>query len=315
MYFEEPFWLSFLVLLPIIYYIYHLSLEKNRLSAIKFSDIRLIKTTVSKHKNWFRNNILLLLKFLAFTSVIFALADPQVALLHREEGVNIVLAIDISGSMVATDYTPNRIEAAKRNAELFVQNLNLNDRVGIIVFSDGATAQSFFTTSKDRTLASLKNIKVSQGMTAIGDGLALSVDMVTSNPSKKKFVILLSDGVNNAGVISINEAIEFANSQDIQVFTIGMGSNGQVVLGYDFFGRPMYAEFDEVALQLIAQETNGEYFKSIDDNTLEDIYSSLSEKIERTNDETSTRMWFMFMSFIFILSEFYLRTVKYRVLS
>ena len=161
----------------------------------------------------------------------------------------------------------------------------------------------------------LDAILVRQGRTAIGDGLSLAVDMVTSVPSRKKVVILLSDGVNNAGVISPDEAVGFAKEQDIQVYTVGMGSDEQVILGYDWYGRPQYAEFDEATLKKIAAETGGDYFRSVDGKTLREIYKTLSEKIDRKKEPTSTAVWFMMLAFVLVGLDLYLRQVKYRVIS
>ena len=313
--FANPEYLVLFALLPILYYIYQLGQSKNNMSAIKFSSLSLIRRSVKSSVSSKRNRIIFIVQMMMFISLIFALSDPQIELMHKGEGVNVVLALDVSGSMSATDYAPTRMEATKASAKVFVKSLEVNDRAGIVIFSDGATTQSFMTPSRDRTLANLDAVAVSQGRTAIGDGLALAVDMVTSVPSKKKVVILLSDGVNNAGVISPDEAIVFAKEQDIQVYTVGMGSDGQVILGYDWFGRPQYAEFDEATLKRIAEMTGGDYFKSVDVKTLDDIYKTLSEKIDRKKEPTSTFLWFIMLSFLFAVYDLYLKQVKYRIVS
>ncbi len=315
MYFAEPQWLVLFALVPMIYYLYHFSAHKRKAAAIKFSNVALLRTAMKGSGGRQRARVLFYLNMVIVVCVIFALADPHIVLAHKGEGVNVVLALDVSGSMSAPDYKPNRMEAAKRSAKIFVDSLLPTDRAGIVIFSEGATTQSFMTKSRDRTLANLLSIRVQQGKTAIGDGLALAIDMVTSVESRKKVVILLSDGVNNAGVVSPAEAVGFARAHDIKVYTVGMGSNEKVVLGRDWFGRPVYAEFDEATLQMIARETGGEYFKSVDDNTLDDIYDALSEKIERKEQETSTRLWFVMLAFVLFVVEFYLRYIKYRVLS
>lgn len=315
MHFEQPQWLILFAIVPMIYYLYHFSRGKKKASAIKFSNIALLKTAMKGKSTRYRSRVLFYLNMLIVVSVIFALSDPYIVLPHKGEGVNVALSLDVSGSMNAPDYKPNRMEAAKRSAKIFIESLEPTDRAGVVIFSDGATTQSFMTKSRDRTLSNLASIKVQQGKTAIGDGLALAIDMVTSVESRKKVVILLSDGVNNAGIVSPQEAVLFAKAQDIKVYTVGMGSNSKVELGRDWFGRPVYAEFDEATLKMIARETGGEYFKSVDDNTLDTIYESLSEKIERKNQETSTRVWFVMLAFMFVVVEFYLRYVKYRILS
>ncbi|MBW6461541.1 MAG: VWA domain-containing protein [DPANN group archaeon] len=313
--FANPSYLVLFALLPLIYYIYMSGQRKKNMSAIKFSNLSLIRRSVKPSVSVKRNRIIFVVEFMILIALIFALADPQIELMHKGEGVNVVLALDVSGSMSAMDYQPTRMEASKVSARTFIESLEPNDRAGIVIFSEGATTQSFLTPSRERTLTNLEAVSVSQGRTAIGDGLALAVDMVTSVPSKKKVVIFLSDGVNNAGVITPLEAIGFAKEQDIQVYTVGMGSNDAVILGYDWFGRPQYAEFDEATLKKIAEDTGGDYFKSVDTETLNDIYTTLSEKIERKEEPTSTMIWFIILSFALMLCDFYIRQVKYRVVS
>ena len=313
--FLNPQYLVLFALLPLVYYLYVSGQRKKHMSAIKFSSLSLIRRSVKPSVSVKRNRIIFIVEFMILISMIFALSDPQIELMHKGEGVNVVLALDVSGSMSATDYLPNRMEAAKVSARTFIESLEANDRAGIVIFSEGATTQSFLTPSRERTLTNLDAVSISQGRTAIGDGLALAVDMVTSVPSKKKVVIFLSDGVNNAGVITPAEAIGFAKEQDIQVYTVGMGSNEPVILGYDWFGRPQYAEFDETTLKQIADATGGDYFKSVDTETLNDIYKTLSEKIERKQEPTSTMVWFIILSFALVLCDFYFRQVKYRVVS
>lgn len=315
MHFEQPQWLILFALVVMIYYLYHFSRERKKASAIKFSNLALLKTAMGGRDASYRSRVIFYLNMFVIISVIFALSDPFIVLPHKGEGVNVVLALDVSGSMKAPDYKPNRMEAAKRSAKIFVDSLLPTDRAGIVIFSEGATTQSFLTKSRERTVSNLASIRVQEGKTAIGDGLALAIDMVTSVESRKKVVILLSDGVNNAGIVSPAEGVSFAKAHDIKVYTVGMGSNEKVVLGRDWFGRPVYAEFDEATLQMIARETGGEYFKSVDDGTLDEIYDALSEKIERKRQETSTRVWFVMLAFMLVVVEFYMRYVKYRVLS
>jgi len=138
--------------------------------------------------------------------------------------------------------------------------------------------------------------------------------MATSIPNKKRIVILLSDGENNAGVISPAESIEFAKTNEIQVYTIGIGSEEPVVLGYDFFGRPQYANLDEETLQRIAQQTEGQYFKAVDENTLQEIYKNIPETIKREEEFTSVKDYFIALGGILILIGFYLRYFGKRIL-
>jgi Ca-activated chloride channel family protein len=226
---------------------------------------------------------------------------------EKQEGVNVVLVLDVSGSMQATDYKPTRLEAAKKSAEILLDSLKPNDDAGIVTFESGATTAAYLSPYKDRVIEKLRSIKPKNGQTAIGDGLSLGIDMATSIPNKKKVVILLSDGVNNAGVISPADAVTFAKANNIQVYTIGLGSNGKTVLGYDWFGNPQYAELDESTLKGIAQQTGGKYFKSVDDKTLDGIYKNISQDIKREKEETNVKDWFFLAAVLVFLVYLYLR--------
>ena len=310
--FSEPARLLLLLAIPVIYYAYMIHQREKRAAALKFSNLSIIKEASDK-KTSMRRDLPFYILLIAIVFLMLGLADPHIPLKQAKEGVNVVLVIDDSGSMQATDYTPTRLEAAKRSAAILVRNLDPKDNVGIVVFESGATTAAYLTPYKDKALEKLKAIEPREGKTAIGDGLALAIDMATSIPNKKKVVILLSDGVNNAGVVSPAEAVQFAKTENIQVNTIGMGSNEPVVLGYDFFGRPQYAELDEATLRSIATETGGRYYKSVDDETLDEIYSGISQKIERVREETSIKDWFFGAALVVLLVYLYVIYGRYRI--
>jgi len=311
--FIEPQWLIGLLVIPLVVLLYIWAMRRGKKVAIKFSNLDLIKRAGGK-KATSRERALLLLTILAIISLILALADPHIPLERTKEGVNVVLAIDVSGSMQAQDYKPNRLEAAKGSAEILIDSLDLRDNVGIVIFSDGATTSSYLTPFKEKAIEKLKAIGPPNGQTAIGDGLSLAIDMATSIPNKKRIVILLSDGENNAGIISPSEATEFAKTNEIQVYTVGIGSESPVVLGYDFFGRPQYAHLDEETLKRIAHETNGQYFKAVNEKTLEKIYKNIPEKIKREKELVSIKDYFIALGGIVILIGFYLRYFGRRIL-
>ncbi len=310
--FQNPQILWILLLVPLIYYLYSLANQKKKKEAIKFSHLAIIKKAMG-HKIP-RTQILFYLSLLAIISILIGLADPHIPLKQTKEGVNVVLVIDDSGSMKANDYAPTRLEAAKRSAGILIESLQPNDHIGIVIFESGAATASYLTPFKTRALSKLKAIKQKEGKTAIGDGLALAIDMAISIPNKKKVVILLSDGVNNAGVISPQEAIQFAKANKIQVYAIGMGSEQKVILGYDWFGNPQYAELDEGTLMAIAKETGGKYSKSVNAETLDNIYKNISEEIEREKEPTSIKNWFFITSIILLLIELYLRYGRNRII-
>ena len=312
--FDDPLVLLGLIAIPILFILYKRIVAKKRQEAMKFSHIGFIKSALGDKKKTKRSEILLYLSFAVIACILIGLANPHIPLEQTKEGVNVVLVLDISGSMLASDYQPTRIEAAKNAAETLIESLKDKDHAGIVVFESGATTAAYLSPYKETVLEKLRSINAKEGKTAIGDGLALGIDMASSIPNKKKVVILLSDGVNNAGVISPDEAIQFAITNNIQVNTIGMGSDGKVKLGEDWWGNPIYAELDEETLMKIAQQTGGSYFKSVDTSTLEQIYENISEKIEREQEETNIKDWFFFAALVLILAQFYLRYGKGRII-
>lgn len=310
--FTNPKALVLLLILPVFIYLYKEYINKKKKAALRFSSLVNIKKA-NINKKRFRMHLPFILMIIAATLIMLGLADPHIPLKKAKEGVNVVLAIDDSGSMAAKDYAPTRLEAAKDASEVLIKSLKPKDMVGIVVFESGATTSAYLTPFKDKAIEKLRAIQQRQGRTAIGDGLSLAIDMATSIPNKKKVVILLSDGVNNAGVISPEEAIAFAKSNKIQVYTVGMGSKGKTVIGYDWFGRPQYAELDEATLRMIAEQTGGEYFKSVDKDTLDKIYKNIGKKIDREWEKTSIKDWFFIASLIVLLADLYFIYVKYRV--
>jgi len=305
--FSSPWVLLLLIFIPILYYLYRKVIQKKKKEAIKFSNIGFIKSALGDKKKSRRDELMFSLSLLVLTFMIIGFANPHIPLKQTKEGVNVVLVLDVSGSMQANDYKPTRLEAAKRSAEILLRSLKEKDCAGIVIFESGATTAAYLSPYKEKVIEKLRDIQPKQGKSAIGDGLALGIDMATSIPNKKKVVILLSDGVNNAGVITPKEAIEFAKANNIQVYTIGMGSEERVVLGYDWFGNPQYAELDEVTLRAIAEETGGKYFKSVDDKTLDEIYKNISQDIKREEEETNIKDWFFLASLITFLIYLYLR--------
>jgi len=312
--FDDPLILIFLSIIPIIYLIYRHITTKRKKAAMTFSHIGFIKSALGDKKKAKRGEILFSLSLLALSMMIIGLANPHIPLEQTKEGVNVILVIDISGSMQATDYQPSRIEAAKASAEILLESLKSKDYAGIVTFAEGATTAAYLSPYKDNVIEKLRSITAKDGSTAIGDGLALGIDMASSIPNKKKVVILLSDGVNNAGVITPAEAVEFAKLNNIQVYTIGMGSEGKVVIGHDWMGNPVYSELDETTLRSIASETGGSYFKSVDQQTLDTIYGNIAENIERVQEEANIKDWFFVSAIGILLIEFYIRYGKGRII-
>lgn len=311
---DSPIILLFLAIIPIFYLVYIKITKKKKRDAMKFSNLGFIKSALGDKKKSKRHDMMFYMILLSIALMIIGFSNPHIPLKQTKEGVNVVLVIDISGSMKATDYNPNRMESAKRSAEILLSSLNPKDHAGIIAFETGATTAAYLSPYKERVIEKLRAITAKDGRTAIGDGLSMGIDMATSIPNKKKVVILLSDGVSNAGVISPDEAIAFAKTNDIQVYSIGMGSSGKVVLGYDWFGNAQYAELDEATLQKIALQTGGKYFKSVDDKTLDEVYKNISDEIKREKEETNIKDWFFLASLLTLIFYLYYRHGPKRII-
>ena len=312
--FDNQFVLLFLLLVPGLFYLYNKILAKKKKAAIRFSNLSYIKSAMGSKKKTKRDSLLFYISIGIIALMVIGFADPHIPLEQTKEGVNVVLVIDVSGSMQAEDYPPNRLESAKKSAEILLDSLQPKDNAGIVTFETGSTTAAYLSPYKDKVIEKLKDILPRDGKTAIGDGLSLGIDMATSVPNKQKVVILLSDGVSNAGVITPREAIAFAKSNDIQVYAIGLGSENKVILGYDFFGRAQYAELDETTLKAIAENTGGKYFKSIDSETLENIYKNISKDIKREQEDTSIKDWFFMASLGLFLVQIYMRYGKGRII-
>ncbi|WP_292368862.1 vWA domain-containing protein [Methanoregula sp. UBA64] len=312
--FYEPAWLFALLLIPVLAGVYWYITRKKKQEAIAFSRIAFVKSALGDARKSKRAHILFIVALAVIGLLVIGLADPHIPLEQTKEGTNVILVLDISGSMQANDYQPTRIEAAKTAAEQLVSSLDPKDSVGVVTFQSGATTAAYLSQDKDRVKEKIGAIEPSSGETAIGDGLALGVDMAQSVPNKKSVIILLSDGVNNAGVISPDEAVALAKTAGIPVFTVGLGTTTPTVLGYDWMGNPQYAQLDEKTLQSIADQTGGKYFKSVDERTLKTVYSGLSSSIVHEKEDTSIRDWFFAAALLLLIIEFWLRYGRGRII-
>ena len=312
--FYEPAWLFGLILIPVLAAVYFWMTGQKKQEAIRFSRLAFVKSALGDTKKSRRSHLLFAITLAAIALIIVGLADPHVPLEQTREGVNVVLVIDDSGSMQADDYKPTRIEAAKSAADILIRSLDPKDYAGIVVFESGVTTAAYLSPDKDRVREKLAAISPRTGQTAIGDGLALAIDMAKSIPNRRNVVILLSDGVNNAGVISPDEAVGYANAAKIQVYTVGMGSDHPVVIGNDWLGNPEFARLDETTLRSIAAKTGGNYFKSVDARTLEEIYGSLNQQITREKEETRINYACFAGALILLCLELWLRYGRERII-
>ena len=297
------FWLAVLLPLMIAWY----AIKGNAQQAsVKVSSAKSF-TGLSSWKNIFRH-LPSLLRLLTVAFFIIALARPQTKNEQQQaegEGVDIILCIDVSGSMTAQDFTPNRMEAAKKVAADFVDS-RIADRIGIVIFSGESFTQCPVTTDKavlKSAIESIRNGLLEDG-TAIGDGLSTSVDRLRSSQSKSKVVILLTDGENNGGLIGPNNAKEIAKAFAVKVYTIGVGTDGYapypVKTPLGVIMQQQKVTIDEKLLKQIAGETGGKYFRAKDNAGLENIYKEI-DGLEKSKVEISTLTRFTEKFFPFVM--------------
>ncbi len=239
--------------------------------------------------------LLAIMRIAAMTLLIVALARPRIVAVSSKiktnRGIDIVMAIDVSASMLARDLNPNRLEALKIVATNFV-NKRPNDRIGIVVYAGESFTQTPITSDKGIIKRTISEIKWGQldGGTAIGMGLGSAVNRLKESKAKSKVIILLTDGVNNSGFVDPKTATELAKELNIKVYTVGIGTNGTADFPYskDRRGKLLFrkqkVEIDETLLQFIANETNGQYFRATDNTKLQDIYDEI-DTLEKTKVE------------------------------
>ncbi len=254
---------------------------------------------------WMRH-VLFALEVLAIVLLVVALARPQSSnswQTYTSEGIDIVLALDVSGSMLARDFTPDRLEAAKEVATKFILE-RPQDKIGLVIFAGESFTQCPLTTDQAVLVNLLRDVK--SGMiedgTAIGLGLANAVNRLKDSPAKSKVVILLTDGVNNRGAVAPATAAELARTYGIRVYTIGVGTYGEAPypvptpFGVQLQNVPV--EIDEEVLQQIAALTGGKYFRATDNDKLKQIYQEIDQleksKIEVKHFSKKNEQYFVF---------------------
>lgn len=274
--------------------------------------------------------VLAVLRLVALSSLIIAMARPRTVDVSNQtkttRGIDIVMAIDVSGSMLAKDLKPNRMEALKKVAANFVDE-RPNDRIGLVVYASEAYTKTPVTSDKaviQDAINSIKYDRVLQDGTGIGMGLATAVNRLKDSKAKSKVIILLTDGVNNAGFIEPETASDIAKQYGIKVYTIAIGTNGMAEFPYaiapngQFLFQMMQVEIDEQLLRSIAQKTDGNYFRATSNSKLAEIYESIN-KLETTEieelkfyDYDEKYRPFVWLALGLVLVELGLRNTVYR---
>ncbi len=287
----EFFWL--LVLLPIAG-VWYYNNRKRQTATLRMSSVAGFKKSESFAVKIYP--YLIVMRFLALALIIVAMARPRSTDVSSKysssNGIDIVIATDVSGSMLARDLKPNRLEALKEVAEQFVKERQ-NDRIGLILYAAEAYTKTPVTSDKALVASAIQSIEYNnklQDGTAIGMGLATAVNRLKDSKAKSKIVVLMTDGVNNAGFIEPETAADIAAEYGIKVYTIGIGTTGMAESPYayapngQFIFRMMPVEIDEPLMKSIAKKTDGKYYRATSKNSLKQIYEEIN-KLETSEVE------------------------------
>jgi len=317
------FWLFLLLPFAILWYIFK---DKEQTASVRISSLKGFSYNSFLPK---LKPVLFALRLFALSAIIVAMARPQTEDISTRtkttKGIDIVMAIDVSSSMLARDLKPNRLAALKEVAADFIKK-RPNDRIGLVAYAGEGYTKTPITTDKAIVLNSLRDITYGQleDGTAIGMGLATSVNRLKESEAKSKIIILLTDGVNNSGFIEPQTAADLAIEYGIKTYTIGLGTNGNALspIAYNADGSFRYGmrqvEIDEELLQDIAKVTGGRYFRATNNETLEEIYEEIN-KLEKTEIEEfkyyryeeKFRPW-IYIAGLLLLFEWLLRNTIFR---
>ncbi len=287
----EFFWLFLVLPFAMGWYFFKRKEEKPTLKISSLQGFKASQSILPKLKP-----VLFVMRLLALSALIVAMARPRTVDVSNKRnttnGIDIVIASDVSGSMLAKDLKPNRMEALKSVASDFV-TARVNDRIGIVVYAAEAYTKTPVTSDKEVVLEAINSIQydnVLQDGTGIGMGLATAVNRLKDSKAKSKVIILMTDGVNNAGFIEPVMASEIAAEFGIKVYTIGIGTNGNALFPYayapngGFLFKMMPVQIDEQLMKEIAKKTGGKYFRAQSNSSLESIYNEIN-KLEKTEVE------------------------------
>ena len=315
----EFFWLLLLLPLMLLWYWFW---NKKSQANVTFSTTIAFKKTKSWSDALY--HLLFVLRMIAIALIVVALARPQT---HSEnaktkitDGIDIVMAIDVSASMLSQDLKPNRFEALKKVASQFVKD-RPNDRIGLVIYAGESYTKTPVTTDTSIILNALSEITYGQieAGTAIGMGLATPVNRLKESKAKSRVIILLTDGVNNTGFIDPQTAAELAAEYGIKVYTVGIGTNGMALSPYalnadgSIIYRMQQVDIDEPLMKKIAQVTKGRYFRATNNQKLQQIYDEINQmettKIEefKYTEVDEKFRWWVLVAGLLLLLEFVLR--------
>ncbi len=319
------FWLFLLLPIAIAWHIWKRNKQSATLKISSVQGFKVKESFLAKLKP-----LLFVFRIFALACLIVAMARPRTVDVSNKtkttKGIDIVMAIDVSSSMLAKDLKPNRLSALKKVAADFIQE-RPNDRIGLVIYAGEAYTKTPVTSDKailEEAIQSIKYDGVIQDGTAIGLGLATAVNRLKDSKAKSKVIILLTDGVNNAGTIEPETASDIAKEYGIKVYTIGIGTNGMAEFPYalaangDFIYRMMQVEIDQDLMKNIAKKTDGKYFRATSNSKLASIYNEIN-KLETTEieelrfyDYDEKYRVFLWAAGLLLLAEIGLRNTVFR---
>lgn len=323
--FANPWFLLFELLVPLMIVHYFLR-KKKRKAQISLSTLPVWQGI---KKTWKEKTVGLpfIFRLLALSLIIMALARPRGSVGMRDvkrEGIDVLFAMDISASMLAKDFKPNRLEASKDIAIEFVKE-RPEDRMGLVIFAGESFTQCPLTTDHSVLVNLMDTIQTGmvQDGTAIGDGLATAVSRLKNSSAKSKVVILLTDGVNNRGNIAPITAGEIAKTFGIRVYCIGVGTMGRAMSPVALYGDTyefamIDVKIDETTLKQISETTGGKYFRATDNESLKNIYTEIDQmektlfEVKEFEHKPDRYFWVLAPALLFLLIEFVLRMFVYR---
>ncbi|MCW3122530.1 MAG: aerotolerance regulator BatA [Flavipsychrobacter sp.] len=325
--FAQPYYFALLLLIPILIW-WQLRSKKRDNPALRLTTLRGINPAHVGSRAQLRP-VLFILRIICLAALSIALARPQSSNTTENidsEGIDIVMSMDMSGSMLAEDFKPNRIEAAKDVALKFV-DARPTDRLGLVIFAGESFTMCPITIDHNvlkEQISQIRNGMLTDG-TSIGMGLATAVERLRFSKGKSRVIILMTDGVNNTGLIDPNTALEIAKAYKIRVYTIGVGTHGQAMIPVPTAAgvqkQMMNVEIDEALLKQIAAETGGKYFRATGNKSLQDVYTEI-DKMEKTKvDITSYKHYaelffpFAMLAVICLALEMLLRYTIFRTIT
>ena len=275
------------LLIPII--VWYIMRQRGAHPSLAISSTSAFSAMPTSWKQYLRH-FLFVLRLGAIACLVVVLARPQMKdkwSSTSTEGTDIVIALDISGSMLARDFDPNRFEAARATASSFIQGRE-SDNIGLVIFAGESLTGVPMTVDRTQLLSYLEGVQIGmlEDGTAIGDGIATSLNRLKEGKAKSKSIILLTDGTNNTGVVAPLSAADVAKEMDVKIYTIGIGTNGMAEYPVqNAFGRIVYqpqkVEIDEQTLRAIASNTGGTYFRAVDNNALSEVFAEI-DALEKT---------------------------------